>query len=224
MDMAWIEEYGDKIGAVLLLWKGGQESGAAAADLLCGNAVPCGALTDTIAARYEDYPSAGDFANRDFNNYTEDIYVGYRYFETFAKEKVLYPFGFGLSYTDFSVTLKNAAALDNGFSFQVSVKNTGNAAGKRPVMLYLEKPQGKLGNPCRELAAFAKTKLLQPGEAQELELFVSVYQLTSYDSQGVCGYPSAYVTQAGEYVFYLGQAADCAQSVFSYYQEKTALF
>lgn len=224
MDMAWIEEYGDKIGAVLLLWQGGQESGTAAADLLCGNAVPCGALTDTIAARYEDYPSAGDFANRDFNNYTEDIYVGYRYFETFAKEKVLYPFGFGLSYTDFSVTLKNAAALDNGFSFQVSVKNTGNAAGKRPVMLYLEKPQGKLGNPCRELAAFAKTKLLQPGEAQELELFVSVYQLTSYDSQGVCGYPSAYVTQAGEYVFYLGQAADCAQSVFSYYQEKTALF
>lgn len=224
MDMAWIEDYGDKISAVLLLWQGGQESGTAAAELLCGKMNPCGALADTVAEKYEDYPSAADFANRDLNNYSEDIYVGYRYFETFAKDRVLYPFGFGLSYTDFEVKLKNAAAKKNGFLFEVSVKNTGSRAGKRPVMLYLEKPQGVLGNPLRELAAFAKTELLEPGTQQDIELFVSMYQLTSYDSQGVSGFESSYITQAGEYGFYLGQAADCAEKVFSYYQEKTALF
>lgn len=224
MDMAWAEDYGDKINAVLLLWQGGQESGTAAANLLCGKANPCGALTDTIARKYEDYPDSADFGNRDFNNYTEDIYVGYRYFETFDRSAVLYPFGHGLSYTDFKVTLKNAVAKGTGFAFKITVKNTGGCAGKHPVMLYIEKPQGELGNPLRELAAFCKTKLLEPGEEQEIELFVSMYQLTSYDSQGVTGFKSSYVTQAGEYDFYLGQAADSAEKVFSYYQEKTALF
>lgn len=88
MDMAWIEDFGDKINAVLLMWQSGQESGTAAANLLCGMANPCGALTDTVAREYTDYPSSSDFANHDYNNYTEDIYVGYRYFETFAPEKL----------------------------------------------------------------------------------------------------------------------------------------
>ena len=224
MDMAWIEDYGDKIGAVLLLWQGGEESGTAAADLLCGRMNPCGALTDTVAEKYEDYPGSSDFANRDFNNYSEDIYVGYRYFETFAREKVIFPFGYGLSYTEFEVSLKNASAAENGFSFDIAVKNTGSRAGKRPVMLYLEKPQGALGNPLRELAAFGKTKLLEPGEEQDINLFVSVYRLTSYDSTGVTGFKSSYVTEAGEYNFYLGQAVDCAEKVFAYYQENTALY
>lgn len=224
MDMAWVEEYGDKINAVLLMWQSGQESGTAAANLLCGKANPCGALTDTVARKYEDYPSSADFGNHDFNNYTEDIYVGYRYFETFAPEKVIYPFGFGLSYTEFEISLKDAKAKEDGFYFTVNVKNTGDKAGKKPVMLYIEKPQGELGNPARELAAFGKTKLLEPGEEQEIELFVSMYQLQSYDSQGVCGYVSSYITQAGEYGFYLGQAVDSAEKVFSYFQESTALY
>lgn len=224
MDMAWVEEYGDKINAVLLMWQSGQESGTAAANLLCGKANPCGALTDTVAREYTDYPSAADFANHDFNNYTEDIYVGYRYFETFAPKKVLYPFGFGLSYTEFETSLKEAKAKEDGFYFTVTVKNTGSRAGKKPVMLYVEKPQGELGNPTRELAAFGKTKLLEPNEEQEIEFFVSMYQLQSYDSQGVCGYISSYITQAGEYSFYLGQAVDSAEKVFSYFQEKTALY
>lgn len=223
MDTAWIHDFGDKINAVLLLWQGGMESGAAAAQLLCGEVNPCGALTDT-AAEYGDYPSAENFGNKDFNNYTEDIYVGYRYFETFAKDKVIYPFGYGLSYTDFEVKCLKAESNENGFAFEISVKNTGRYAGKRPVMLYLEKPQGRLGNPLRELAAIAKTKLLQPGEEQKIAIRASLYQLSSYDSQGVCGFESAYVLEEGEYVFHLGQDVRTAEKIFSYFQGNTALY
>lgn len=223
MDLAWISEFGDKIGAVLLLWQGGMESGAAAAQLLCGEVNPCGALTDT-AAEYGDYPSAADFGSKDYTNYTEDIYVGYRYFETFAKAKVIYPFGYGLSYTDFEVKCLKSESNENGFAFEVAVKNTGRYAGKQPVMLYLQKPQGRLGNPLRELAAFAKTTLLQPGEEQKITLNVSLYQLSSYDSQGVCGFENSYVIEEGEYVFYLGQDVRNAEKIFSYFQGDTVLY
>lgn len=223
MDLSWLEEYRGRISAALLLWQGGMESGSAAAALLCGEINPSGALADT-AARYQDYPSAADFANRDFNNYTEDIYVGYRYFETFAQNKVIYPFGYGLSYTDFETALVSAQPVENGFDFKISVKNTGKRAGRRPVMLYIEKPQGKLGNPLRELAAFAKTKLLQPGGEQVLTVSVSLYQLASYDSCGVCGTQSAYVIENGDYHFYLGQEASSAERVFSYFQGETVLY
>lgn len=224
MDLAWLEEYEDKISAALLLWQGGQESGTAAADLLCGRVNPCGALADTVAKTYEDHPSAADFANRDHNDYTEDIYVGYRYFETFAKDRVLYPFGHGLSYTDFEIRLKSAQPSESGFLFNITVKNTGKKAGKTPFMLYVEKPQGVLGNPVRELAAFGKIGLLQPGEAQDARLYVSLYQLTSYDSQGACGSRSAYILQAGEHKFFLGKAVSAAEAVYTYYQEETAVF
>ena len=103
-----MDAFGGKIDAVLLLWQGGMESGNAAADLLAGNATPCGKLTDTVAKTYEKYPSAADFGGKDYNFYTEDIYVGYRYFETIpgADKKVVYPFGYGLSYTTFSIEKK----------------------------------------------------------------------------------------------------------------------
>ena len=99
MDFSFLQKY--SFGAVLILWQGGMESGNAAADLLCGKTNPSGRLPDTIAFRYEDHPSTGHFGAREKNIYYEDIYVGYRYFETFAREKVLYPFGYGLSYTTF---------------------------------------------------------------------------------------------------------------------------
>ncbi len=224
MDMAWIAEYGDKIGAVLLLWQGGQESGTAAADLLCGKANPCGALADTVAKKYGDYPSAGDFGGKEYNSYTEDIYVGYRYFETFAGGSVLFPFGFGLSYTDFEIACKGARPCKDGFIFDITVKNTGGRAGKTPFMLYLEKPQGLLGNPLRELAAFGKTALLQPGEECARELYVSMYQLTSYDAKGVYGSSGAYVLQQGAHKFFIGKAVNSAREVYSYYQEQPALY
>lgn len=223
-DLSWIEEYGDKIGAVLLLWQGGMESGNAAADLLCGNANPCGKLSDTAMKKYEDCPSTANFGNKEFNNYEEDIYVGYRWFETFNKAGVLYPFGYGLSYTEFETSLKKAEATASGFEFTVSIKNTGTMPGKEAVQIYLQKPCAVLGNPARELAAFGKTALLQPGEEQEICLTVDLYSLASYDASGACGSKSAYVIENGEYYFYLGGDVRSAKEIFRYGHEKTTVF
>lgn len=224
MDLKWAEKFGDKINALLILWQGGMESGNAAADILCGKENPSGKLTDTAAAEYEDYPSAKDFANVEFNNYTDDIYVGYRFFETFEKEKVLYPFGFGLSYTQFSVKCESAEPAENGFSFNVTVTNTGERSGREVVQLYIQKPCTVLGNPARELAAFAKTDELKPNESQTLNLFVSMYQLSSYDSEGKSGFKSAYVTEGGLYRFYLGTDVRSAEEVYTFYEEETKLY
>ena len=103
IDMSWVAHYGDKIGAIMYVWQGGMESGNAVADLLCGATSPSGRLTDTIIKNYSDNPTSVNFGGKAFNNYEEDIFVGYRYFETFDPDAVLYPFGFGLSYTDFEI-------------------------------------------------------------------------------------------------------------------------
>lgn len=117
----------------------------------------------------EDYPSDANFGGDDGNRYTEDIYVGYRYFETFekAKEKVLYPFGFGLSYTTFGIQSGMETTVD-GCMFRIRVRNTGAFAAKEVVQVYVGAPQGQLGQPSRALAAFAKTRCLEPGEEQNL--------------------------------------------------------
>ena len=198
MDFSFLAEY--HFGAVMILWQGGMESGNAAADLLCGKAGPSGRLTDTVAKKYEDYPSASHFGGKERNEYWEDIYVGYRWFETFGKDKVLYPFGYGLSYTTFEKKWEPAGEL----GWTVTVTNTGSAAGKETVLLYLQKPCGALGNPARELAAFVKTKLLQPGESQTLTLSVDRKQLASFDDAGLTGHQNGYVIQAGTYRFFLG--------------------
>ncbi|WP_294835998.1 glycoside hydrolase family 3 C-terminal domain-containing protein [uncultured Eubacterium sp.] len=223
IDMSWVKHYGKKIGAVIYAWQGGMESGNAVADLLCGNVNPCGRLTDTIAKNYYDYPSSAQFGNKKTNEYTEDIFVGYRYFESFAKEKVLYPFGFGLSYTDFDIKCDKAKAVDNGFEFEFTVTNTGEVAGKEVVQLYLNKPCGKLGNPKRELVGFAKTELIEPNDSQKVTVSVDLYQLTSYDDCGSTNNASSYVTQKGEYDFYVGKNVRDTEKVFTYYQENTEL-
>lgn len=223
IDMSWVKHYGKKIGAVMYAWQGGMESGNAVADLLCGNVNPCGRLTDTIAKNYYDYPSSAQFGNKKTNEYTEDIFVGYRYFESFAKEKVLYPFGFGLSYTDFDIKCDKAEAVDNGFEFEFTVTNTGEVAGKEVVQLYLNKPCGKLGNPKRELVGFAKTELIEPNGSQKVTVSVDLYQLTSYDDCGSTNNASSYVTQKGEYDFYVGKNVRDTEKVFTYYQESTEL-
>ena len=224
IDMSWVKHYGDKIGAVLYVWQGGMESGNAVADILCGKACPCGKLTDTIAKAYEDYPSSAQFGNKKVNEYTEDIFVGYRYFETFAQDRVLYPFGFGLSYTDFEIKANGVTADENGFSLDVTVTNTGQYAGKEVVQLYLSKPCGKLGNPARELVAFAKTKTLDCGETQDLSLYVDMYSLASYDDCGATNNANSYVIEAGEYDFYLGNSVRDAEKVHSYFHEETTLW
>lgn len=207
IDMAWTEEYGDKISAILFAGQGGQESGNAVADILCGNVNPSGKLADTIGRYYEDYPSSKDFGGKEYNEYSEDIFVGYRYFETFAKDKVIYPFGFGLSYTNFSIEVIKTETLKNGkFKIEVSVTNTGNVDGKEVVQLYVKAPQGKLGKPARSLVAFEKTKLLKPGKSQKLSFSVSDYAIASYDDEGETGHKSAYVLEEGEYIFYIGNS------------------
>lgn len=212
-DMTWVEKYRDKIGAILIVWQGGMECGNAAADLLCGNVSPSGRLTDTIAKRYEDYPSSSSFGGKDFNEYKEDIYVGYRYFETFAKDKVLYPFGYGLSYTDFEISSNMSEKTDRGFRFAVSVKNIGHSVGKEDVQLYLRKPCGRLGNPERILVAFKKTGELAPNEEARLDLFVEKSQLSSYDED-----ISAYVIERGKYEFFLGKNVRDNDLIYSFEQ------
>ncbi len=207
IDFSFLKEY--SFGAVMILWQGGMESGNAAADLLCGKANPCGRLTDTIANRYMDYPSASHFGEKLANEYWEDIYVGYRWFETFGKDKVLYPFGYGLSYTTFYTDVQSSDPL----IYEATVTNTGNRPGRETVMLFVEKPCGVLGNPARELVAFAKTRELNPGESQTLLLECSAYQISSYDDAGLTGHKSCYVIQPGDHRFYLGSNVRDAEHV-----------
>ena len=214
MDLSFLKDY--SFGAVMILWQGGMESGNAAADLLCGRQTPSGRLTDTVAIRYEDYPSASHFGRKEANEYREDIYVGYRWFETFGQDKVLYPFGYGLSYTTFATEVSSQDPL----IYQVSVTNTGSFSGRETVMLFVEKPCGVLGNPARELVAFSKTRLLAPGESQTLTLECSAYQISSYDDSGLTGHKSCYVIQPGSYRFYLGGNVRSAKYVGTLQVEK----
>lgn len=223
IDMSWVKHF-KKISAVMYVWQGGMESGNAVADLLCGKACPSGRLTDTISKEYYDQPSSICFGNKKANEYTEDIFVGYRYFETFAPDKVSYPFGFGLSYTNFEITHKNAKAVDGGFEFTIEVKNIGDVAGKEVVQLYLQKPCIKLGNPARELVAFAKTDILEPNQTQELTMLVDMYQLTAFDDCGSTNNGSCYVIENGDYNFFVGKDVRNNEKVFTYYQPETKVF
>lgn len=190
--------------ALLYGWQGGMFGGYGVADVLTGRENPSGRLTDTIAADIGDYPSTQNFGDSIRNFYKEDIYVGYRYFETVAKEKVLYPFGFGLSYTQFRETVIGFEERDGDITLSVEVENTGETAGKQVVQMYVEAPFGSLGKPSRVLAAFAKTGCIEPGRRERVELSVSKYGYASYDDSGVTGYPYCYVLEPGEYHIYIG--------------------
>lgn len=211
IDMKWVDRYQPQ--AVLYVWQGGQEGGHAAADILTGAVNPCGKLSDTIAADISDYPSTDHFGDAVCNVYAEDIYVGYRYFETFAKEKVSYPFGFGLSYTDFSVEVLNTRTDGMKAELTVLVKNIGKTAGKEVVQVYVCPPQGKLGKPVRNLNSFYKTQLLTPGEGEEVNLVVSLEKSASYDDSGVTGEKSCWVLEAGAYGIYVGTDVRSAKKV-----------
>lgn len=216
IDLTWAEKY--RVNALLFVWQGGMETGNAVADVLSGKVSPCGKLTDTIARSYADYPSANNFGGTAYNYYEEDIYVGYRYFETFAKEKVLYPFGFGLSYTRFSVEAEwTGEGLENA-AVRFRVKNIGECAGREVVQVYAEKPCGTLGNPSRELAGFAKTDLLPAGGEQILEIKIPREAFRSYDSA-----VSAYVTEGGEYALYAGTDVRSAKKICTLVQTHTAV-
>ncbi len=209
LDTSWFKE-DEKISAVLLAWQGGIEGGLAAADILCGDVNPSGKLTDTFAGTLEDYPSSESFhESLDYVNYEEDVYVGYRYFESFpqAKEKVIYPFGYGLSYTTFEISVKDLKVEKDKVSVKAEVTNLGKRAGKEVVQVYYSAPQGKLGKPALELGAFEKSRLLAPGESQTMLLEFPVSSMGSFDDMGKIS-RSAYVLEAGNYSFYVGNSAE----------------
>lgn len=205
--------------AVLYVWQGGMTGGKGTADVLTGKVSPSGKLPDTIAYKVSDYPSDANFGrekNRDI--YAEDIYVGYRYFETFAKEKVLYPFGFGLSYTAFEIKTEKAEITEGAVKLSVSVKNIGSYKGKEVIEVYCEAPQGRLGKVARVLCGFEKTRELVPQEEQVVEIAVDIAKLASYDDSGVTGNKSCYVLETGEYKFYVGSDVRSSEYACSFEQ------
>lgn len=213
IDMSFVNEYAPD--SVLYVWQGGMTGGTGTADVLTGKVSPSGKLSDTIAYSVKDYPSDPYFGDRVRNFYSEDIFVGYRWFETFAPEKVLYPFGFGLSYTTFDVKSVSVSGSDT-LTFKVSVTNTGKFSGKEVVQVYCGAPQGKLGKAARVLCGFAKTKELAPDETQELEISVRLETLASYDDSGVTGNRFCWVLEEGEYKFFVGTDVRSAQETFKF--------
>ena len=222
IDCEYFAENND-VEAVLFSWQGGLEGGAAIADILCGDVNPSGKLADTIAKSYDYFPCKDDFWECfDHLDYSDDIYVGYRYFETIpgAKEYVRYPFGFGLSYTTFEITSKLALANEGKIVAVANVKNTGAVAGKEVIQVYCSAPQGKLGKPARELRAYKKTKLLAPGEEETLVLSFDINNMASFDDLGKVQ-KSAYVLEKGAYKFYLGTDVRTAEKLeFEYIVEE----
>lgn len=210
--------------AILCAWQGGQEGGNSVVDVLSGKASPCGKLTMTFPVRFEDHASTANFpidlksdidivnANKgekkhslkdvDYTRYEEDIYVGYRYFDSFGKE-VSYPFGYGLSYTTFAYDKADIRA-DNGlYTVTVEVKNTGKVAGREVVQLYVSAPDASGTNkPEKELKAFAKTRELKPGESEVVTLKVNSADLASYEEAS-----SSWVVAAGNYKFLVGASS-----------------
>ncbi|URN95717.1 MAG: glycoside hydrolase family 3 C-terminal domain-containing protein [Candidatus Pristimantibacillus lignocellulolyticus] len=213
IDMSWLNDtsYVNPISTVIYAWHGGMEGGNAIADVLVGDVTPSGKLTDTIAYAIEDYPSTPQFGNEHMTIYEEDIYVGYRYFETFCPEKVQFEFGYGISYTKFDITQVEAKLVSEAgvesLEISATVTNTGDQfTGKEVIQVYYEAPQGKLGQPVKALAAFGKTKELQPGESQTVKVSFPVNSMASYDDSGVTGYRSAYVLEAGTYKLHVGNS------------------
>ena len=202
IDMSFVDRHNPD--AVLYVWQGGMVGGMGTARVLLGEVSPSGRLPDTIAYEIADCPADKYFGDLWQNFYCEDIYVGYRYFETFAKDRVRYPFGYGLSYTSFDVALIEAAVKDRTVSVTVRVKNIGNFSGKETVQLYYSAPQGVLGQPLRQLCAFEKTKKLAPSEEQELTLNVNLDDFASYDDSGITGHESCFVLEKGEHRLFVG--------------------
>ena len=203
---------------LVLAWQAGQEGARGLADVLTGAVCPSGRLPDTVACRAGDYPSAPNFGGLTKNVYQEDIYVGYRYFETVAPNKVLYPFGFGLSYTSFSLHLEHFEKRTHSLSLQVSVENTGAVPGKEVVQVYGSAPQGLLGKAARVLLGFCKTETLAPGQRELCNLTIPLYFLASYDDSGITGHRNAYVLEPGQYRLYVGASVRQVSGSISWLQ------
>jgi beta-glucosidase len=212
-----LSQWRDQADAILLAWQPGLEGGNAIADIISGKVNPSGKLATTFPAAYQDDITAKNFPGKEFKDrpvsglfgqkayeaevvYEEGIYVGYRYYNTF-NIKPAYEFGYGLSYTDFSYTnLKTSApSITDNLQVSVTVSNSGSVAGKEVVQLYISAPNNKLDKPAAELKAFAKTKLLQPGESQEITFTLIPADLASFDTK-----TSSWIADAGNYTARIG--------------------
>ena len=210
----------DRADAILCAWQPGMEGGNSVADVLTGKVNPSGRLTMTWPISATDHPSTKNFPQdmdmysyreqigwgsplkgRDYTNHEEDIYVGYRYFDTFKKE-VAYPFGYGLSYTTFKMSNEKLEVRNGVVTVSVTVKNTGSVAGKEVAQVYVTAPKGSLEKPAQELKAFAKTRELKPGEQQVLTMQIPVRMLASFDEAG-----SQWLTDGGQYTFSIGASS-----------------
>ncbi len=230
-DMSWLEDY-DSIKAAMIMWLPGEVGTDSVGKVLTGEVNPSGKLVDTISYDIEDHPASENFGNymykniigipKYFVNYNEGIYVGYRYFETFAPEKVQYPFGYGLSYTEFDWDIKSYKADDEEITVKVKVKNTGDAAGKDVVQVYFSAPyyDGGIEKSALELAAYGKTKLLNPGESDTLEISFNVEDMASYDSET----EQAWVLDKGEYKIHVAHDVRSFEKTYKYNVSKKVVY
>lgn len=223
IDMSFVKKY--DIKGVLYVWQSGMIGGISVAKVLSGKENPSGCLPDTIAYTLEDYVSTEHFS-KDMNEdiYVEDIFVGYRYFSTFANDKVLYPFGAGLSYTLFELEDKEFAFADDTVTVKVTVKNSGKRAGKKAVMLYCKAPDGALSKPSRVLVGFTKTGNIPAGGEQTITIEVPVRRFASFDDDGRTGFgTTGFVLEKGTYEFFLGSDYISAETVGSFALESNRL-
>ena len=213
IDTSWArgEVEGIRVDSLLFVGYGGMLGGYAVSDILTGRVNPSGKLSTTFAKSLSDYPSHGHFGGTTVN-YVEDIYLGYRHFDSFSSDRVAYGFGFGLSYTDFAMQVTSFSADAENVTLRVKVKNLGERAGKEVVQIYFSAPgtqnsdSARLDTAAHELCAFGKTELLNPGEEQTLELSFPISRMRQYDEKGVTGHPSAYVLEAGDYRIFAGNS------------------
>lgn len=230
----------DRVDAILVAWQPGIEGGNSVADILTGKVNPSGKLTMTWPIAATDHPSTANFAKEydmytyknmegwgkgnipgvDFSNHEEDIYVGYRYFDTFKKD-VAYPFGFGLSYTTFEMGKPSVKANGKNIEVSVTIKNTGKVAGKQVAQVYVTAPKGAYEKPAKELKAFGKTRELKPGESQTLKMTLEKRDLASFDEAN-----SQWKVDAGNYLFQVGTDVESIKGTATLkvaeYAEKTS--
>lgn len=225
IDTSWFAD-NPGISAAVMIWQGGMEGGLAAADVLTGDSYPSGKLADTCAVSLDDYPSSEGFhESEEYVTYTEDIFVGYRYFETVPgkKERVVYPFGYGLSYTEFSLSDLSVCDDKKNIYLSVTVTNTGNRAGKEVVQVYFNAPAGKLTKPSRQLCGFAKTRELLPGDVQNLQLSFAIEDMASFDDMGVVA-KSCKVLEKGDYNIFVGtDVRSAAETAYTYTLEENQI-
>lgn len=211
IDFTFVDKYSPD--SVLLSWQGGMIGGRGVADLLLGAANPSGKLSDTVAYKLSDYASDKNFSDGLEDIYQEDIYVGYRYFSTFAPERVRYAFGYGLSYTEFEIMVSQVKEEKDTVTFIGKVRNTGSCAGKETVMVYANPAQGLLGRPLRMLAGFTKTGVIAPGAEENFEIAVKLETIAAYDDSGITGHAHCELLEAGEYKWYIGNDVSEAKEV-----------